>query len=94
MPVSRHDGLHLQMARVNEDHPKKEVCYGIFGLFRRKRNCNHVAELDVVEPGSPDSCLQFAELGDRWVNLRLCLTCGQVGCCDASKNKHATGHHR
>jgi len=26
------------------------------------------------------------------VHLRLCLTCGQVGCCDDSKNKHATAH--
>jgi len=33
-------------------------------------------------------------MGDTWVNLRLCLTCGQVGCCDNSKNKHATAHHK
>ena len=25
-------------------------------------------------------------------HLRLCLTCGHVGCCDSSKNKHATKH--
>ena len=31
-------------------------------------------------------------MGDRWVHLRLCLGCGHVGCCDSSKNKHATKH--
>jgi uncharacterized UBP type Zn finger protein len=31
-------------------------------------------------------------MGDRWVHLRMCLACGHVGCCDSSKNKHATGH--
>ena len=33
-----------------------------------------------------------AEAGDRWVHLRLCLTCGHVGCCDSSPNQHATKH--
>ena len=31
-------------------------------------------------------------MGDTWIHLRLCLTCGHVGCCDSSKNKHATKH--
>ncbi|MCS6303060.1 MAG: UBP-type zinc finger domain-containing protein [Nitrospira sp.] len=30
--------------------------------------------------------------GDTWVYLRLCLSCGHVGCCDSSKNTHATKH--
>ena len=34
-------------------------------------------------------CLQ---MGDAWVHLRECLICGHVGCCDSSKNKHATKH--
>ena len=32
-------------------------------------------------------------MGDQWVHLRLCLFCGHVGCCDSSKNKHATKHY-
>jgi uncharacterized UBP type Zn finger protein len=32
-------------------------------------------------------------MGDWWVHLRLCSTCGRVGCCDDSKNRHATKHH-
>ena len=31
-------------------------------------------------------------MGGRWVHLRLCMTCGHVGCCDSSPNKHATAH--
>jgi uncharacterized UBP type Zn finger protein len=34
------------------------------------------------------------KIGDSWVHLRLCLECGHVGCCDSSKNKHATRHFR
>ena len=40
-------------------------------------------------------CEECVKMGDRWVHLRLCLECGNVGCCDSSKNKHATKHfHR
>jgi len=63
-------------------------------LFRRKKDCDHVSELREVKPGSPDSCIQCVDKGDSWVNLRLCLVCGQVGCCDNSKNKHATAHFK
>jgi len=31
--------------------------------------------------------------GDSWVHLRMCLTCGHVGCCDSSPNRHATKHY-
>jgi uncharacterized UBP type Zn finger protein len=31
-------------------------------------------------------------MGDDWVHLRMCLSCGHVGCCDSSKNKHARKH--
>lgn len=57
-----------------------------------RRNCPH---RDLVEPVPPAStvCNQCVAMGDRWVHLRACLTCGQVGCCDQSKNKHATKHY-
>jgi uncharacterized UBP type Zn finger protein len=55
------------------------------------RSCAH---LDAVRPVTPSSagCEECLALGDEWVYLRLCLTCGHVGCCDSSKNKHATKH--
>ena len=55
--------------------------------------CEHVATVKDVEPSSPDSCPECLAMGDGWVNLRVCLECGHVGCCNASKNKHATAHH-
>ena len=33
-------------------------------------------------------------MGSEWVHLRLCLSCGHVGCCDDSPNRHATKHFR
>ena len=57
-----------------------------------KEACSHLAQLQVVKPNS-EGCEQCIELGDTWVNLRLCMTCGQIGCCDDSKNQHASKHH-
>jgi len=37
-------------------------------------------------------CAECVKLGDTWVHLRMCMVCGNVGCCDSSKNKHATRH--
>src|ERR1700716_2625634 len=44
-----------------------------------------------VRPGG-HGCKECLEIGDEWVHLRLCMTCGHVGCCDSSPNKHATNH--
>lgn len=55
--------------------------------------CNHISEIDKnIEPTTPEGCEECLKTGDSWVHLRLCLTCGHVGCCDNSKNKHATKH--
>ncbi|MFE0592282.1 cation:proton antiporter [Micromonospora echinospora] len=55
------------------------------------RSCPHT-DVVAAEPVS-DGCDDCRTLGDEWVHLRSCLTCGYVGCCDDSKNKHATRHH-
>ena len=39
-------------------------------------------------------CEECLKLGMQWVHLRLCLTCGHVGCCDSSEGKHATKHFK
>jgi uncharacterized UBP type Zn finger protein len=54
--------------------------------------CRHEATIKAVVPKSLDTCPECVALGDRWVHLRVCLTCGHVGCCDNSKNRHATRH--
>jgi uncharacterized UBP type Zn finger protein len=55
--------------------------------------CTHVDGVaPVIEPRTPNGCKECLAMGDRWVHLRLCMACGHVGCCDNSKNKHATKH--
>ncbi|MEN9341782.1 MAG: hypothetical protein RIQ54_38 [Candidatus Parcubacteria bacterium] len=54
--------------------------------------CTHLDRIQSVTPTPPDGCGDCLAIGDTWVALRLCLTCGHVGCCDSSKNKHATAH--
>ena len=45
-----------------------------------------------VTPRTPEGCEECLQMGDTWVHLRLCLICGHVGCCNNSKNKHASKH--
>ncbi len=53
--------------------------------------CTHLDQVKDVTP-SANGCEDCSRTGDTWVHLRLCETCGYVGCCDSSKNKHATRH--
>ena len=53
--------------------------------------CMHRKEIKAVRPKT-SGCEECLKMGDTWVHLRLCLSCGHVGCCDSSKNKHATKH--
>jgi uncharacterized UBP type Zn finger protein len=53
--------------------------------------CQHLDQIRDVKP-SAQGCEDCLKTGDRWVHLRMCMTCGHVGCCDASPNKHATQH--
>lgn len=50
--------------------------------------------LDQIRPVTPSArgCEDCLKTGDRWLHLRLCLTCGHVGCCDSSRNRHARAH--
>jgi uncharacterized UBP type Zn finger protein len=54
-------------------------------------SCTHLDQIHVVTP-SAKGCEECLKMGDSWVHLRVCLICGHVGCCDNSKNKHATKH--
>jgi uncharacterized UBP type Zn finger protein len=58
-----------------------------------EQSCKHLDQIK-VETTDKHVCEECVKLGDLWVHLRLCLTCGNVGCCDSSKNKHATRHYR
>ncbi|MDB4930752.1 MAG: hypothetical protein JWM10_3236 [Myxococcaceae bacterium] len=55
--------------------------------------CEHVAETTLRHVTRPAAgCEDCLKIGGRWVHLRYCLTCGHVGCCDSSPNRHATKH--
>ena len=56
-------------------------------------HCTHLDQIR-IETTDKHVCEDCIKTGDTWVELRLCLTCGHVGCCDSSKNKHATKHFR
>ena len=55
------------------------------------KTCTHLDQIKDVKPHTR-GCEECLKMGDSWVHLRLCLSCGHVGCCDSSKNKHATKH--
>jgi uncharacterized UBP type Zn finger protein len=57
-------------------------------------SCTHVNQIKNVEPKTPEGCEECLRTGSSWVHLRLCLTCGKVGCCDSSPHKHASRHAR
>ena len=54
-------------------------------------SCTHLDQIKIRHT-SKKGCEECLKTGDSWVHLRLCLLCGHVGCCDDSKNKHATRH--
>lgn len=60
------------------------------GTFRAKE-CTHLDQIRDVVPEA-DVCLKCVASGDTWPDLRVCLTCGHVGCCEDAKNQHALKH--
>jgi uncharacterized UBP type Zn finger protein len=55
------------------------------------QQCTHLNQIRVIRTDKY-FCEDCVKIGDTWVHLRMCLTCGHVGCCDSSKNKHASKH--
>jgi len=55
--------------------------------------CKHLRDApEHTRPNTPNGCEECLRDGTDWVHLRLCMTCGHVGCCDSSVHKHATAH--
>jgi uncharacterized UBP type Zn finger protein len=56
-------------------------------------SCTHLDQVERVDlPPEVAGCEECLASGDRWVHLRMCQTCGHIGCCDSSPNQHATAH--
>jgi hypothetical protein len=54
--------------------------------------CTHLDQVKVAKPQEVSGCEDCQAIGGWWVHLRVCRTCGKVGCCDDSPNRHATHH--
>lgn len=57
--------------------------------------CQHIDQIKVTaDRDGVKGCEDCLKINGRWVHLRMCLTCGKIGCCDNSPNRHATRHFR
>ena len=55
--------------------------------------CTHLDQVEILAPPEEIAgCEECLKTGDRWVHLRMCQTCGKIGCCDSSPNRHASRH--
>jgi ubiquitin-hydrolase Zn-finger-containing protein len=61
------------------------------GRAQQAQPCSHLDQVLDVRPTST-GCQPCLDVGDTWVHLRMCMSCGHVLCCDSSKNKHASRH--
>jgi uncharacterized UBP type Zn finger protein len=63
----------------------------VFQQSFERRGCEHLAAVGDLAPEGA-ICQSCVAEGDQWVKLRMCLTCGTVGCCDSSRLQHARAH--
>jgi uncharacterized UBP type Zn finger protein len=55
--------------------------------------CTHLEQIQLTQlPASIAGCEECLKIGSRWLHLRMCMSCGKVGCCDSSPNQHARRH--
>jgi uncharacterized UBP type Zn finger protein len=55
--------------------------------------CSHLDQVEILEPpGAVAGCEECLKTGGTWVHLRMCHSCGQIGCCDSSPGQHASHH--
>jgi uncharacterized UBP type Zn finger protein len=57
-------------------------------------SCTHLDQVIIAPPDHVAGCEDCLATGGTWLHLRVCRTCGHVGCCDSSPNRHATRHAR
>jgi ubiquitin-hydrolase Zn-finger-containing protein len=57
--------------------------------------CSHLDQIRITTlSASIAGCEECLKIGSQWVHLRMCMTCGKIGCCDSSPNRHASWHAR
>jgi predicted ester cyclase len=103
LPVPEVLGLLRQFGMVNPPDqmdraplypvsPPEFLLKVIFTGQAGDKDCPHLDQIQVTEP-STRMCAQCFEAGDYWPALRMCMSCGFVGCCDTSKNTHMKKHY-
>ena len=85
--------LDVEESMLDFSEDERSRVRGSVGAVTRDGGCEdlRVAATDVT-PRTPGECEDCVREGTRWVHLRLCLTCGHVGCCDSSPRRHASAH--
>jgi len=57
--------------------------------------CSHLDTIEFIDLPVPIAgCEECLKIGARWVHLRMCQSCGHIGCCDSSPHRHASAHAR
>ncbi len=57
------------------------------------KQCSHADQIRLVAiQDNVQGCEDCLKIGGTWVHLRMCLTCGHIGCCNSSPNRHARKH--
>ena len=79
--------------RMYEDETTADRETELRPTYEQGGPCEHLADAcNVPTPVTPTGCEECLQEGAEWVHLRLCMTCGHVGCCDSSEGTHATKH--
>lgn len=97
IPTLRRLGIMpvMEKAHLPLEHPPRVpeiiIKLAFNGMKLTEKPCNHLDLIKVVEPVT-DVCAACQEDGTIWPALRMCLTCGNTGCCDTSIHKHAKTH--
>jgi CPA1 family monovalent cation:H+ antiporter len=85
--------LDVEESMLDYSEGERRRVRATVGGVTRDGGCDHLRDLTAdVEPNTPGVCEECVRDGTQWVHLRLCLTCGHVGCCDSSPQRHATAH--
>ena len=89
--------LDVEESMIDIAQSRREELKTEYSRVRRTgASCEHLDSQPVQEVAQepPPVCQACLDGGTTWVSLRLCLTCGSIGCCDSSVMRHATGHFR
>jgi CPA1 family monovalent cation:H+ antiporter len=89
--------LDVEESMIDIAQSRREELKTEYSRLRRTgASCEHLDSQPVQEVAQepPPVCQACVDGGTTWVSLRLCLTCGTIGCCDSSVMRHATGHFR